>query len=140
MYGKGMAVAKLNLPGRYYSFNLAGWHFIVLDSTHLPGDNLFQPYIGMLDDEQCDWLSQEVSNAGNTPTCILSHIPILSACEYFDGPNEESGNWVIPAAWVHIDAAPLPELVPGAPQSKAMPERARPPAGRDQSPAGEISV
>ena len=38
------------------------------------------------------------------PICIVSHIPILAACEYFDGPNEESGNWVVPAAWMHIDA------------------------------------
>ena len=104
MYGKAMAIQMLNLPGRYYSFDLAGWHFIVLDSTHLPDGNLLAPYIGKLDDEQFDWLTQDVSNAGNTPTCVLTHIPILSACEYFDGPNEESGNWVIPAAWVHIDA------------------------------------
>ena len=39
-----------------------------------------------------------------TPICIASHIPILAGCEFFDGENEASGNWVVPGAWMHIDA------------------------------------
>jgi Icc protein len=110
LFGKGMPVMQLKLSGRYYSFDLAGWHFIVLDSTHLPNGNYFQPYIGKLDEEQFDWLTLELNKNRNVPVCILSHIPILSAAELFDGPNEESGDWVIPAAWVHIDARRFRDL------------------------------
>ena len=105
LFGKAMALEQLGLSNRFYSFDQAGWHFIVLDSTHLPNRVSEYPYIGMLDDEQFAWLVRDVeSTPRETPICILSHIPILAACEYFDGPNEEGGNWLVPAAWMHIDA------------------------------------
>jgi 3',5'-cyclic AMP phosphodiesterase CpdA len=108
LYGKAMALQQLGLKQRYYSFDRGGWHFIVLDSTHKPNEASKYPYIGKLDDEQFDWLVKDVeATPASTPVCLASHIPIVSACEYFDGENEESGNWVIPAAWVHIDARRL---------------------------------
>ena len=112
LYGKEMALEKLGLQNRYYSFDRAGWHFIVLDSTHLRNKVSNYPYIGQLDDEQQQWFLNDVRSlaAQNGPVCILSHIPILAACEYFDGPNEESGNWVIPGSWVHIDARRFRDL------------------------------
>jgi len=107
LYGKEMAIEKLGLEKRYYSFDRAGWHFVVLDSTHLSNKDSQYHYIGALDDVQFHWLTEDVNEiAANSdqPICIISHIPILAACEYFDGPNEESGNWVVPSAWMHIDA------------------------------------
>ena len=44
------------------------------------------------------------------PVCILSHIPILSACVFFDNDLESTGSWVIPGAWTHIDARRLKDL------------------------------
>jgi len=103
--GKEMALQKLGLSNRYYSFDRAGWHFVVLDSNYPPNAVSAYPYIGKLDDEQFKWLGQDVAAvSSHTPICVLSHIPLLAACEYFDGPNEDSGNWVVPASWVHIDA------------------------------------
>ena len=111
LYGKAMAMNKLGLAERYYSFDRAGWHFIVLDSTHLPNEVSEYPYIGQLDDDQFAWLEKDINAAGNEiPICIASHIPILCACEFLDGPNEESGNWVVPAAWMHIDARRMRQL------------------------------
>jgi 3',5'-cyclic AMP phosphodiesterase CpdA len=111
LYGKALALKKLNLSSPYYSFDRNGWHFIVLDSTHLPNSAATEPYIGRLDETQFDWLKKDLQAVPpQTPICIASHIPILSACELFDGPNEESGNWIIPAAWVHIDARRLRNL------------------------------
>jgi 3',5'-cyclic AMP phosphodiesterase CpdA len=111
LYGPNMAIAKLGLPNRYYSFDLAGWHFAVLDSNHPPNKVSDYPYIGQLDEDQFQWLVGDIqATSSETPICIVSHIPILAACEYFDGPNEESGNWVIPAAWVHIDARRFRQL------------------------------
>ena len=107
LYGKEMALEKLGLSNRYYSFDLAGWHFVELDSTHPRNEVSSYPYIGKLDDEQFQWMMDDVNMIAMTstmPICIVSHIPILAACEYFDGPNEESGNWIVPASWMHIDA------------------------------------
>ena len=105
LYGKAMAVKQLGLSNRYYSFDKGGWHFVALDSTHLPNAVSEYPYIGQLDIEQFIWLGNDLAAVNpQTPVCILSHIPILCACEFFDGENENSGNWVVPAAWMHIDA------------------------------------
>ena len=111
LYGKAMAIEKLGIPNRYYSFNRAGWHFVVLDSTHTRNIVSRYAYIGMLDDEQYAWLVADVGHAlvENSPICILSHIPILAASEYFNGHNERFGNWVVPASLVHIDARRLRE-------------------------------
>src|SRR5512142_1222656 len=51
MYGKGMALEQLGLQNRYYSFDRAGWHFIVLDSVHPKNDLSEFAYIGELDTE-----------------------------------------------------------------------------------------
>ena len=111
LFGKGMAVMQLGLPGRYYAFDKAGWHFIVLDSTHLPEIASDNPYTGKLDDEQFAWLSSELKNTpSETPVCVISHIPILCVCEFFDGENETTGNWVVPGAWMHIDARRMRQL------------------------------
>jgi hypothetical protein len=32
------------------------------------------------------------------------------ACEFFDGDRAVSGNWVVPSAWMHIDAGRLRQL------------------------------
>jgi 3',5'-cyclic AMP phosphodiesterase CpdA len=125
LYGKGFALQALGLAGRYYSFDLASWHFIVLDSTHpsilAPGaPHSDIPYTGRLDEDQFLWLEGEiVATPLERPICVVSHIPILSACELLDGPNEESGNWLIPGAWVHIDARRLWELFRAHPNVRA---------------------
>ena len=111
LYGKEMALERLGLSNRYYSYDQAGWHFIVLDSIHFRNEVSPQPYIGKLDEEQFEWLKQDIEAVPQTvPICIASHIPFMAACEYFDGPNEDTGNWVVPACWMHIDARELRRL------------------------------
>lgn len=105
--GKQWAVDAYELPGRYYHFDQAGWRFVVLDSTQpVPGG-----YKGRLDDEQFEWLAALLGDTpSDTHVLLLSHIPILAACAYFDGDNEESGNWIVPGAWMHIDARKIKDL------------------------------
>lgn len=111
LYGKGMALKQLDLPERYYSFDRAGWHFIVLDSNFQAEAGSQYPYIGKLDDAQFAWLEKDIQAVDTEmPICIASHIPILCACEFFDGDNEASGDWVVPAAWMHIDARRFRQL------------------------------
>ncbi|HLC35008.1 MAG TPA: metallophosphoesterase [Anaerolineales bacterium] len=111
LYGKGMALQALGLAQRYYAFTSGGWRFIVLDSTHPQEIESEIPYTGRLDEEQYAWLEAElVATDAATPVCVASHIPILCACEFFDGDLAVSGNWVVPGAWMHIDAGRLRQL------------------------------
>lgn len=100
LYGKAYAVEKMGLNKLYHSLEMAGWKFIVLDSTHPVGDGW---YTGKLDDAQADWLESELAQTGSdTPIMVMSHIPILTATGFYEG-NEKSGNWVVPGSWMHID-------------------------------------
>ncbi len=75
-YGKQWAAEELKMPNCYYSFDKAGWRFIVLDSTHFSEEH---DYLSKLDDEQFEWLVSQLKNTSiNTPICILSHMPIVS--------------------------------------------------------------
>lgn len=118
-FGKGLAVQQLGLTNRYYSFDQGGWHFIVLDSVHPAIIESPHPYTGKLDEEQFAWLVQELETVPpSTPVCVVSHIPILCACELLDGNNESSGDWNMPGAWMHIDARRFWKLFWGHPNVK----------------------
>lgn len=120
LWGKGMALQALGLNGRYESFDRAGWHFVVLDSTHSREIESEMPYTGRLDEEQAAWLIADLAaTPATTPVCIASHIPILCACEFFDGDLAATGNWVVPGAWMHIDAGRLRELFLAHPNVRA---------------------
>lgn len=116
LYGKRWAMESLGLTSRYFSFDQAGWHFVVLDSTHAHGE---KHYRGRLDEEQFEWFAGDLASVdAQTPTLVLSHIPILSASAYFDGDNEKSGDWVVPGAWMHLDARRIKDLFLNHPQVK----------------------
>lgn len=113
LYGKQWAVEEFGLERRYYSFEKAGWRFIVLDSTHRVDrtDPEEHCYTAKLDEEQFDWLKQELEETPKgTPICVLSHIPIICFCAFFDGENEKSGDWQVPGAWMHIDARRIKDI------------------------------
>lgn len=107
LYGKKWAMDSLGLDREYRSFDRAGWHFIMLDSTFAQGDG----YTARLDDRQFEWLAEDLRRTDpKKPVLILSHIPILAVCVFFDGDNEKSGDWVVPGAWVHIDSRRIKDL------------------------------
>ena len=106
LWGKKRVVQELNLPGRYYSFDKKPWRIIILDSTY-PDMSV---YTARLDEEQFNWLQEELETYKNMPVCIISHIPILSVATFLDGDNEKSGHWSLPDEWMHIDARRIKEL------------------------------
>lgn len=110
LYGKRLALEALGLKDRYYSFDRAGWHFVVLDSTQIDYDSQ-HGYTARFDDAQFAWLAADLAaTPRETPVLILSHIPILSSCVFFDDDLEKTGTWVIPGAWMHIDARRCKDL------------------------------
>jgi 3',5'-cyclic AMP phosphodiesterase CpdA len=113
LWGKNRAVHELGLPNRYYSFDQAGWHFIVLDSTHTDGAD---GYIAKMDEKQYQWL---VADLAKTPVLLLSHQPIFSAAAFLSGNDETIGStWELRAARMHIDARRLRNLFKKHPNVK----------------------
>ena len=108
-WGKRWALDLLGLDRPYRSFDRAGWHFIVLDSVHRSDKD--GEYVARLDDEQFQWLEADLrATRATTPALILSHIPIISVAAMMYGEQEKSGEWVVPASWMHIDARRLKDL------------------------------
>lgn len=106
-YGKAWACDVLGKDKPYRSFDRAGWHFIVLDSTFRAGNG----YTARLDEPQFEWLAGDLQKTPvTTPVLIISHIPILGVAPFLDGENEKTGNWVVPGAWMHLDARRLKDL------------------------------
>ncbi|MBI1291614.1 metallophosphoesterase [bacterium] len=104
-YGKKWAQEVLSLPKPYYSFDRAGWHFIVLDSVQPNGKEVSPVYTPYLDEEQFAWLEADLAATNpETPVLVFSHVPILSACTFYwgKGPNE-AGEWPLLKFLVHQD-------------------------------------
>lgn len=108
LWGKKWALQELGLPAPYYTQDINGWRVIALDSTSIRQGT---SYHGRLDDAQFSWFSQVVrTTPQGMPILVMSHIPILSVSAYLDGNNESSGDWRVPAAWMHIDARRIKDL------------------------------
>ena len=113
--GKRWALDELELSRAFYSFDVGDWHLVVLDSNH---SSTGRHYEARLDQDQLDWLEADLKRSSSRPTCIISHIPILSCSAYFDGINERCGDWNVPGRWMHLDARDIKNLFRRHPQVK----------------------
>jgi len=73
LFGKAYFLRRFGLERTYYSFDWEGWHFVVLDSIGIDGDE----YLGSVDAEQIAWLRDDLAASGR-PTVITTHIPLLT--------------------------------------------------------------
>jgi 3',5'-cyclic-AMP phosphodiesterase len=78
--GKDAVCRTLGMPRRYYSFDRADWHFIMLDGNGFGADR-----------EQMAWLEKEL-NVTNHVT-VVSHQPIFSVGAMVHSPGDFIGNW-----------------------------------------------
>lgn len=109
LYGKAWALREFELQAAHYGFDAGGWRFLVLDSTapHPAG------YSVRLDDAQFEWLAGELDAvSADTPICIVSHAPLLSAAAYiwFGASPTEVQHELIHRVLVHTDGVRLKEL------------------------------
>ena len=96
MYGKDFAVKKLGMPHRYYSFDKAGWHFIILDSNN---ENA-----GALDQKQRQWLKGDLAKLPHgTPVVVMSHYPILGVSTLIDGGSHTDSPFITNLFYQHRD-------------------------------------
>lgn len=67
---------KKRLGDTYYSFDMQGWHFIVLNSVMETDD---RHYIGMINEEQIEWIRNDLLEVDpQTPIVISTHIPFIT--------------------------------------------------------------
>lgn len=83
---KDALLALFKMPYRYYSFEVNGWKFIVLDPNNYKDENgMIHPYeygnyfgydLPYIDSEQLEWFGKEVSGS-SLPIVVFSHQSIL---------------------------------------------------------------
>ncbi|MDE2732185.1 MAG: metallophosphoesterase [Bacteroidota bacterium] len=80
---KEAMVSNWQMPSPYYSFDLGGYHAVVLDRNNLKADDGFTPYSesnfyvdaslrGYADDQQLSWLREDLA-AATLPVIIFVH-------------------------------------------------------------------
>lgn len=95
MYGKAYVVKRLGIPGPYYSFSKAGWHFIILDSNNEKVS---------LGDEQFAWLKGDLEKLpAGTPVLVMSHYPILGVTPQLVGGGHSDGKKLKDLFYQHRD-------------------------------------
>lgn len=110
-WGKKFAADLYGIPNRFYSFDMNGWHFVVLDSVQ----PMKSGYVAFCDDEQNEWLINDLKKRpAGSPVLVVSHIPILSLTSITYGKprsHEQRGTDItISAASMHTDGDALHKL------------------------------
>ena len=112
--GKRMAMDAFDMPGRYYSFERAGWRFLMLDAIQ-PGP---YGYSTSIDEEQFEWLRREIQKSV-LPTLIVSHAPVLSVTGLLmGGPKPGSSSFRVPSHKYLANSHAIVELLAERPQVK----------------------
>jgi 3',5'-cyclic AMP phosphodiesterase CpdA len=107
-YGKAMAVDRLALPKRFYSFDAGGWHFVMLDSM----TRREKSYFGQLDPEQIEWLRGDLDSAKGKHIAVFSHIPLLAVCVFFDDIGVPIGpEWKVSDGDMHRDSKRILQIL-----------------------------
>jgi 3',5'-cyclic AMP phosphodiesterase CpdA len=107
-YGKAQYLERMNRARSYYSFDAGGWHFVCLDNIAPRGAGFFA-HLGA---EQTAWLKSDLEkNPRNTPVCVVSHVPLLTACALFDDGVPNATGYALPDSYMHHDVKPLLSLL-----------------------------
>ncbi len=76
-YGKGLFRRRLGGGTTYRIFDHGGWHFVLLDSLGLPEGLRYRGYV---DDDQLNWLEDELNKVGTErPVCVALHVPLVTS-------------------------------------------------------------
>ncbi len=108
-FGKNYWLKWTGLEKPNRSFDAAGWHFVFLDSLMRAPKGAYTAHLG---EQQLKWLEADFQAVPKTtPICMVSHVPILSACAALFGQYESAGYWHIPGALMHVDGRKIKDLM-----------------------------
>lgn len=75
----------------YYSFDYQNWHFIILNSLDVEDNR----YIGVISEEQINWLRQHLSEIDpKTPIVVSTHLPLISVMRQIHSTNTLDNKWI----------------------------------------------
>ncbi len=95
LYGKAMFEEKVLRTSSYRSFDRGGYHFVLLDSIQAGKKRSWR---SVIDDDQLNWLANDLASVGNRPTIVTTHVPILTAyTQYTSGTMARPNDWIITA-------------------------------------------
>lgn len=112
-YGKKWFLQNFNYERTYRSFDMAGWHFVILDSIDLLPDG--DEFEARIRGEQLEWFVNDLkSTPPATPIVVVSHVPIISVTNYFDKDEDEwrtdGPDMNVPKKRMHADCRELDAL------------------------------
>jgi hypothetical protein len=108
-YGKKWYLENLGYSRTYYSFDQAGWHFIVLDSFDL--DREGSGYTSRIVGEQLDWFKQDLADTpATTPIVVMTHVPIAGIVNLFDRSTQLDTDIIVSRMRMHVDYRDLDAL------------------------------
>jgi 3',5'-cyclic AMP phosphodiesterase CpdA len=109
LYGKRWVLDIHGMDRGYYSFDQAGWHFVVIDSVRERGGEAYQP---LLEEDQFEWLANDLAAVPTeTPILIFSHVPIIGVGALFFYDNiVENYQFRVAGALMHQDMHRLKDL------------------------------
>ncbi len=114
-WGKKWACDVLGLAAPYRAFERAGWRFVVLDSV--------QPfeagYLGGIEEAQFEWFKAELEGHPQTPTIVVSHIPIVSVVTCLTDGEFKDGVFSLSGGNVFTNQLMVHSLLRKHPQVKA---------------------
>ncbi len=113
-WGKRWAMDNLHMESAWHAFDKGAWHFVILDSVQPNGDG----YMGRLQDEQFEWLTADLAANRARPTCIVSHVPIVTATTLIDMKDKTADGWKVSAGLMLTDMARIIRLLGDNPQVK----------------------
>jgi 3',5'-cyclic-AMP phosphodiesterase len=104
-FGKKWFLDEFGYSSTYYSFNMAGWHFIVLDSIVPDGTGRSEAgFSCRIAGDQLDWLKSDLSSTPPAmPVVVVSHVPIISAATFFERRRTMEPDIVIGHRRMHSD-------------------------------------
>jgi 3',5'-cyclic AMP phosphodiesterase CpdA len=111
-FGKGFFQKHLDLPRLYYSFENAGWRFIILDDVWPNPDGT---YYAEYKADQLAFLQSELQKESSKPTIIACHIPAVSVFPAIAGLTKlDRTNIEIPLSLVSRNTKNLIDTIHGA--------------------------
>ncbi|MBV9878710.1 MAG: metallophosphoesterase [Verrucomicrobia bacterium] len=88
-FGKGLFQKRLDLARLYYSFEKAGWRFVILDDVWPNPDGT---YYAEYQADQLAFVQSELQKESSKPTVLACHIPAVSVFPALSGISKLNGS------------------------------------------------
>lgn len=79
-YGLGLPLRSLGLERNWYAFEHGGWRMVLLDDVDMSRKGRF---VGTVPEEQLRFLRETLAADPRRPTLVFTHVPIVTATEFF---------------------------------------------------------